>query len=89
MFVAGDSPDSMTAIHRGEALGEKFLAGDCELRVINVIEDLADVEEEGILAAPALVREDLPPARRLIGDMSKANLILDSLAMALQVDRDL
>ncbi len=70
LFIAGDTPQSRNAVATLRRIGETELAGNCQLEIIDVLEDPWAAEREKVLATPALIKLAPPPARRLVGDMA-------------------
>ena len=56
--------------------------GECDLRVIDVLEHPAMAEDEKIVATPTLVKDMPPPTRRVIGDLSDFQRVLFGLDLA-------
>ena len=72
LYVAGASDRSRQAILRARQLCETELAQDYALEVIDVYQQPIMARDGQIVATPTLVREFPKPARRLIGDLTKA-----------------
>jgi len=79
LCVAGASPRSAAAIRNVTALCEEHLKGRYTLNVIDIYQKPILAVEEGVLAAPTLVRKMPLPLRRLIGDMSNEERVLVGL----------
>jgi circadian clock protein KaiB len=79
LFVTGQSHRSTRAIDSVRALCEGALRGQCRLEVIDVLEQPQLAEDEKVLATPTLLRRFPPPPRRLIGDLSDPQRVLDGL----------
>ena len=79
LYVAGQTPRSITALANLRRLCDTHLAGRHRIEVI----DLARSPERGrtdqIIALPTLVRTSPPPAKRLIGDLSNTALVIKSI----------
>jgi circadian clock protein KaiB len=70
LFVAGMSPKSIQAIENIKHICEMYLAGRCQLEVIDVYQQPILAKDWQIVAAPTLVKELPPPLRRLVGSMA-------------------
>lgn len=79
LFINGRTSRSLRAIENLRSICEQELAGRYDLSVIDVLERPEVAEEEKILATPALVREVPPPRRRIIGDLSDRERVLQGL----------
>ena len=60
---------------------ERVLEGQCELTVIDVMQEPHRAEEDGILATPTLVKAAPSPPRRVIGDLSAIPKVLAELGI--------
>ncbi len=81
LYVTGSSARAETAVANLRRLCEQELANDCELQVIDVLENPQLAEDEKILATPTLVKELPPPLRRVIGDLSDKERVLLGLEL--------
>jgi len=79
LYVAGQSPRSITAVSNLKQICDVHLGGRYAIEVIDLIEqpDLAKADE--ILAIPTLVRRLPPPLRKIIGDLSNVDRVLVGL----------
>jgi circadian clock protein KaiB len=79
LYVAGQSPKSLTAIRNLRKVCEEHLAGRYELEVIDLLANPRLAKDHQIVAIPTLVR-DLPnPIRKIIGDLSDSDRTLVGL----------
>jgi circadian clock protein KaiB len=81
LYVAGQSPKSLSAIANLNNLCEEHLAGRHEIEVIDLVEHPALAQSDNILAIPTLVRRLPPPLRRVIGDLSSTERVLVGLQL--------
>ena len=70
LYVAGATERSRRAILRARQLCETQLAGNFELKVIDVYQQPILARDGQIVATPTLVREFPRPIRRLIGNLA-------------------
>lgn len=76
LYVAGMTPKSLQAIDLVRKLCAEHLAGRHTLEIIDIYQQ-PDLARQGqIVAAPALVRVLPLPLRKIVGDMSQAERIL-------------
>lgn len=76
LYITGQTPRSERAIANVRRICEEELEGQYEMAVIDILERPQLAEEEKILATPTLTKEQPPPLRRIIGDMSNTEKIL-------------
>jgi circadian clock protein KaiB len=81
LFVGGASDLSARAVADARQLCDVHLDGRYRLTVVDVHESAADVLDGRVLVAPTLVK-DLPlPVRRVIGDLSRTEQVLQALEL--------
>jgi circadian clock protein KaiB len=76
LFVSGITPNSARAIRNIQRFCDKWLAGRYSLTIVDLYQEPERARAEQIVAAPTLVRKAPPPAKRIVGDMQKAERIL-------------
>lgn len=76
LYVTGQTPRSRRAIDNLRRICEEELRGQYEMHVIDVLERPQLAEDEKILATPTVVKELPMPIRRIIGDLSDADMVL-------------
>jgi circadian clock protein KaiB len=81
LYVAGQTPKSVTAFANLKRLCEEHLAGEFEIEVIDLIENPRLAKDDQIVAIPTLVRKLPPPIRKIIGDLSDAERTLVGLQL--------
>lgn len=79
LYVAGQTPKSMTAIANLRKLCEKHLPGRYNIEVIDLMKDPALAQRDQIVAIPTLIRQLPEPLKRVIGDLSNAEKVLVGL----------
>jgi circadian clock protein KaiB len=70
LYVTGRTSRSERAIYNLQRIAQETSMDDCELSVVDVLEQPHLAEEERIIATPTLVKSSPPPVRRIIGDLS-------------------
>lgn len=82
LYVAGQSPKSMTALVNLRRLCDQHLATQYTIEVIDLLDrpDLAAADQ--ILAIPTLVRTLPTPLRKIVGDLSDTERVLLGLDMS-------
>ena len=79
LYVAGQTPKSMTALDNLRRLCESHLAGRYEIEVIDLLVNPTLAAGDQILAVPTLVRKFPEPMRKIIGDLSNEGKVLVGL----------
>lgn len=75
LYVAGESPRSKAALDNIRRICNDRLAGQYELKVIDLVKQPKLAAQDEIVAVPMLVRVQPPPQRRLIGDLSQTERV--------------
>ena len=70
------SPRSRQAVDNMTRLCDRYLAGRCELQVVDIYQQPELAREERLVAAPTLIKKLPLPLRRFIGDLSDTDRIL-------------
>jgi circadian clock protein KaiB len=79
LYVAGQTPKSLTAFSNLKKLCENHLKGRYSIEVIDLLEQPALSRGDQILAIPTLVRKLPQPVRKIIGDLSDTERVLVGL----------
>ncbi len=79
LYVAGQSPKSMTAFANLKRICEEKLAGRYTIEVVDLLENPKLAKGDQILAIPTLVRKLPEPVRKIIGDLSHTERVLVGL----------
>jgi circadian clock protein KaiB len=79
LYVAGSTPQSSRAITNIKRICETHLKDRYVLTVVDLYEHRERAREDQIMVAPTLVRQSPLPLRRLIGDLSQTERVLEAL----------
>ena len=79
LYVAGQTPKSMTALNNLRKYCETHLKGLYTIEVIDLLVQPQLAEGDQILAIPTLVRKVPEPIRKIIGDLSNEEKVLVGL----------
>jgi circadian clock protein KaiB len=79
LYVAGQTPRSMTAFKNLKNICEEYLQGQYHIEVIDLMENPTLARGDQILAIPTLVRKLPQPIRKIIGDLSNTERVLVGL----------
>src|SRR5215216_7136794 len=81
LYVAGQTPKSVTAFANLKKLCEERLVGHYRIEIIDLLENPHLAKGDQILAIPTLVRKLPEPMRKIIGDLSNTERVLVGLDM--------
>lgn len=81
LFITGVTPNSVRAINNIRRICESYLKGRYELQIIDVYQDTALAQQEQIVALPLLIKKFPLPERKLIGDLSETEKVLNALGV--------
>ena len=79
LYVAGQTPKSVTALVNLRKYCEQHLKGRYKIEVIDLLVNPQLAEGDQILAIPTLVRKVPEPIRKIIGDLSNEERVLVGL----------
>jgi circadian clock protein KaiB len=79
LYVAGQTPKSLTAFSNLKAICEVHLKGRYRIEVLDLLEKPQLAKGDQILAIPTLVRKLPKPMRKIIGDLSDTERVLVGL----------
>ena len=79
LYVAGQTPRSLTAFANLKKICEEHLAGQYHIEVIDLLKKPQLASGDQILAIPTLVRKLPSPIRKIIGDLSDTERVLVGL----------
>jgi circadian clock protein KaiB len=76
LYVAGQTPKSITALANLKKLCEQHLAEHYNIEVIDLVRNPQLARKDQILAIPTLVRNLPIPIKKIIGDLSNTEKVL-------------
>jgi len=79
LYVAGQTPKSMTAFANLKKLCEEHLEGKYRIEVIDLLKNPQLAKGDQIFAIPTLVRKLPQPLKKVIGDLSNTERVLVGL----------
>ena len=86
LYVAGQTPKSITALSNLKRLCDSHLAGRYSIEVVDLLEKPQLARRDDIVVIPTLVRQLPPPIRKIIGDLSNVERVLVGLDVVLRDD---
>jgi circadian clock protein KaiB len=79
LYVAGNTPKSVSALFNLKKYCEEYLKGQYIIEVIDLLVQPQLAEGDQIFAVPTLVRKVPEPIRKIIGDLSNEEKVLVGL----------
>jgi circadian clock protein KaiB len=86
LYVAGQTPKSLTAIANLKRICEQHLVTRYRIDVIDLMANPQLAASDQILAIPTLVRKLPEPVRKIIGDLSSTQRVLVALDISGPLD---
>jgi circadian clock protein KaiB len=86
LYVAGQTPKSMTAFANLKRLCDVHLAGKYRIEVIDLMSKPQRAREDQIIAIPTLVRRLPQPIKKIIGDLCDTHKTLLGLDLSVEMD---
>ncbi len=88
LYVAGQSPKSITALANLKRLCESHLAGRYRIEVVDLLNQPHLARRDDIVVVPTLVRQLPEPVRKIIGDLSNEKRVLVGLEVLPRDDKE-
>ncbi len=79
LYVAGQTPKSITALANLKKICEEHLAGKYNIEVIDLLQKPQLAKGDQIIAVPTLVRKLPEPLKKIIGDLANTERVLVGL----------
>jgi circadian clock protein KaiB len=79
LYVAGQTPKSITAFANLKKICDKHLAGKYLIEVIDLLKNPQLAKGDQIIAIPTLVRKLPEPIKKIIGDLANTERVLVGL----------
>jgi len=79
LYVAGQTPRSLSAVANLKRFCEAHLAGRYSIEIVDLVEDPRLARGDQIVAIPTLVRKLPAPMRKIIGDLSNTDRVFVGL----------
>jgi circadian clock protein KaiB len=79
LYIAGQTPNSITAIANLKKICEEKLHGKYRIEVVDLLEKPQLAKGDQIIAIPTLVRRLPPPVKKIIGNLSKTESVIVGL----------
>jgi circadian clock protein KaiB len=79
LYVAGQTPKSITAFANLKKICDEHLAGKYQIEVIDLLKNPRLAKGDQIIAIPTLVRKLPEPIKKIIGDLANTERVLVGL----------
>jgi circadian clock protein KaiB len=79
LYVAGQTPKSITAFANLKKICEEHLAGKYRIEVVDLLKNPQLAKGDQIIAIPTLVRKLPEPLKKIIGDLANTERVLVGL----------
>jgi circadian clock protein KaiB len=76
LYVAGQTPKSLTAFANLRRICEEHLSGHYQIEVIDLLKQPELAQMDQIIALPTLVRRLPQPIKRIVGDLSNSERVV-------------
>jgi circadian clock protein KaiB len=84
LYVAGEGPNSIMAIAKLKALCRDLLPDCHQIEIIDVVEFPLRALEDSVLLTPTLLKLSPKPVRRIVGNLSDTQTVLQTLGLEAQ-----
>jgi circadian clock protein KaiB len=81
LFITGATPNSVRAIQNIKEICEEYLKGNYSLEIIDVYQQADIAKKEQLVALPMLLKKQPLPEKRMIGDLSDTDKVLNALGL--------
>lgn len=81
IYIAGNTPRANQAVKNLRSICSNHLANDYHIEVIDLVTSPHLAERDDIFALPALVRFQPPPTKKIIGDLSNREEVVQALEL--------
>jgi len=81
LYVAGNTQNSVAAVHNLTAICEANLPGRYEIELVDVFKHPDRALADHILMTPTLIRPAPPPVRRIVGTLRQQKKVLQALGL--------
>jgi circadian clock protein KaiB len=80
LYVAGNAPNSLSAITNAKAICDAHFAAGHELEIVDSLKEPMRALADGVIVTPTLLKLSPLPAQRVIGNLSDTAKVLLILA---------
>jgi len=87
LYVVGNNVKSQLAFENLKKICHRYLEGKCHIEVIDLAENPSLARKDQIIAIPTLIKKNYPK-RKVIGDLSNPEKVLEVLGLSIPSLRD-
>lgn len=84
LYIADHTPNSDSARSNLNALCARYLTGECEIEIVDVLLHPERALENGVLMTPTLIKLLPLPERRLVGTLGRTEAVMLALGIEAQ-----
>jgi circadian clock protein KaiB len=81
LYIAGQTPRSLSAMANLRKICEQYLPGGCQIQIIDLLIHPKLARDHEIFAIPTVVRRRPKPLRKVVGDCSNIDRALAHLQL--------
>jgi len=81
LYVADDSQNSLEASANLLAICNEHLAGRYTIEIVDVLSEPERAEQADVVMTPTLIRLSPTPARRMVGNLSQTEAVLQAMGI--------
>ncbi len=85
LYIAGEAPNSVRAVANLHAICRMHLPERHEIEVVDVLRHPKQALEDGVLLTPTVVKLAPKPVRKVIGNLSDAETVLQTFGIKVAV----
>lgn len=82
LYVVGDASNSVLAIANLQELCRQYLPGRHRIEIVDMLSDPDRALVDDVLLSPTLLKLSPEPARKIIGNLSKLDVVLKELGLS-------
>lgn len=87
LYVVGNNIKSQLAFENLKKICSEYLEGKCHIKVIDLTENPSLARKDHIIAIPTLIKKNYP-RRKIIGDLSNPEKVLEILGLSISSLKD-
>jgi circadian clock protein KaiB len=84
LYVAGEAPNSILALHNLKAICQKFYRDDYRIDVVDVLLSPERAWAEGVIVTPMVLRVSPEPVVKIIGNLNNTDQVLGALGLVIE-----
>ena len=79
LYLRGRTPLGDASLENLREIARRYLNGNCRLEIIDISHDVERATADDIVAVPTLIRVSPQPSRRIVGDLTRTERVLQAL----------